>query len=108
MIIIIYYKDFYYQFLIKTCLICKNNPENSESVHKWSVSVIVQKHRLEGTDFTSDIHMIIGRAGSRSVRELKSCSVRPALGQCRLEPVMVPDQPEIFSAQGIWSQVQLV
>ena len=63
MIIIIYYEDFYYHFLVKTCLICKKLIENSESVRKWSVSVIVQKHRLEGTDFTCDIPSIIGRSG---------------------------------------------
>ena len=46
MIFIIYYEDFYNQFLIKTCLICKKLTENSESVRKWLVSVIVQKHIL--------------------------------------------------------------
>ena len=68
MIIIIYYEDFYYHFLVKTCLICKKLPENSESVRKWSVSVIVQKHRLEGTDFTFDIPSE-GRESER--REIK-------------------------------------
>ena len=42
-------------------------PENLESVCKWSVSVIVQKHRLGGMDFTSDIPTIIVRPGSRSI-----------------------------------------
>ena len=45
----------------------KKITENSDTVHKWSVSVIVQKQRLGGTDFTSDIPTIIGRSGSRSV-----------------------------------------
>ena len=50
--------------------------ENFTSVHKGLVSVIMRKLRLEGTDFTSDIPTIIGMSENR---ELKLCSVRPAL-----------------------------
>ena len=66
MIIIIYYENSIINF-DKTCLIWKKLPENSESVRKWSVSVIVQNSRLEGSDFTSDLPTIIGRSGSRMV-----------------------------------------
>ena len=82
MIFVIYYQDFYNQSLIKRCLICKKLTENLESVRKWSVSV----HRL----YLRYTHAH-RKVGESQHRELKSCSVRPALHVFSKAGLTLPD-----------------